>query len=63
MVKGKKNGLKRLRTVQSKSADFCRLLLPRLFTAILKIGLPQCNAIGVRTPPDVIVILLKISLG
>ena len=29
------------------------LLISTVFIAILKMELPQCNAIGVRTPPGV----------
>ena len=48
MVKGKRNGL----TFTECSVKICRKkVYSAAFTAILKLKLPQCNAIGVRTPP------------
>ena len=48
MVKGKRNGL----TFTECSVKICReKVYSAAFTAILKLKLPQCNAIEVRTPP------------
>ena len=45
MVKGKRSG------VFFTECSVKNLPISAAFTAILKMKLPQCNAIGVRTPP------------